>query len=383
MSQHRNFRLVFRVDSSAEIGLGHLMRCLALSAYLQECGAECHFIVRDHLGHGAALAVKQGVRVWMLPKQADSASKPDSLSDSRNVPDWLGASWESDAEETSIVLAQIGHVDFLVVDHYSIDIKWESRLRSSCGRIIVIDDLANRSHNCDVLIDQNLGRDESDYSVLVPSKCQVLVGPQYALLRPQFSKFRTRSLARRNPFQLKRLLVSLGGTDSGNVTGEVLAFLKLHETALSFEVIVVLGRGAPWVEEVREFAGTLSMNATVLTDVADMAGLIAECDAAIGAAGSSVWERCCLGIPTLMVVVASNQVEAAAALVKRNVVRCANDVKELPLKLRDFIDECTYSPDVLQQLSVTSATITDGLGCGRVAKEIGVQIIPGISCLEP
>jgi len=309
----------------------------------------------------------------MLPETEDGVSSavPDGM-DAEDFK-WLGASWESDAEATRTILAEVGPVDCLVVDHYAIDTRWESRVRTDCGRLVVIDDLANRAHACELLIDQNLGRRVSDYRDLVPPGCEVLVGPEFALLRPQFAELRSRTLARRDPFTLRRLLVSMGGTDAGNMTGKVLNFFKSEKSCNFLEIVVVLGRGAPWAEQIREIAHKLPMTVRVLVDVSDMATLISECDAAIGAAGSSSWERCCLGIPTLMVIAAENQIEAGAALSKQNAVRCANDAIELTVKLREFMDDCRDSPESIRQLGVASAAIIDGLGCGRVSEALGID----------
>src|SRR5690606_12034475 len=108
--------------------------------------------------------------------------------------------------------------DWLVADHYALDAKCELALINVVGRIMVIDDLANRPHECVLLLDQNLGRLESDYDDLLPENCQRLIGPHYALLRPEFAELRELSLKRRQPPKLKRILVFLGGVDRTNVT---------------------------------------------------------------------------------------------------------------------------------------------------------------------
>ena len=232
-------QIAFRTDASLDIGTGHVMRCLTLAALLQEAGATCRFICRDHPGNLIELIRTRGFEVQTLARQK---TVQDTESAQETYADWLGANWETDAQQTETALGDI-IVDWLVVDHYALDTGWEKQLRSTCRGLMVIDDLANRNHDCDLLLDQNLGRVASDYANLVPQNCALLIGPAYALLRPEFSAHRQASLARRNAANLKRLLITMGGVDKDNATGKILTALMHVELPLDCRITVVVAVG--------------------------------------------------------------------------------------------------------------------------------------------
>ena len=187
--------IVFRTDASLAIGTGHVMRCLTLADALRERGARSHFICRTHDGHLIEHIRAHGHQVSALPATA-STSMTSNTDNSTAHAHWLGVDWASDALDTLTVLQGL-RTDWLVVDHYALDARWEKKLRHGCQRLLVIDDLADRPHDCELLLDQNLGRLASDYDRSVPVSCTVLAGPQHALLRPEFADWRYRSLARR------------------------------------------------------------------------------------------------------------------------------------------------------------------------------------------
>lgn len=304
--------IVFRVDASLDMGTGHIMRCLTLADALQKAGHDCHFICREHEGNLLSAIRQHSFASTTLPMTAE---RDNSLAHSH----WLGAKQAQDAEQCIAWLADNPEfaVDWLIVDHYGLDKAWEQRLRPYAKRLMVIDDLADRPHDCDILLDQNLGREYSDYNGLVPTYCQRLISPQYALLRPEFAELREYSLQRRqvNP-QLKKLLISLGGVDKDNVTGQVLTALKGAELPRDIDITVVMGATAPHLADVQAKAKQLSWQTEVVVNVSNMAQRMADADLAIGAAGSTSWERCCLGLPTLMLVLADNQREIAQFLQK-------------------------------------------------------------------
>lgn len=168
-------QIVFRVDSATQIGSGHLMRCLTLATALREKGATCAFVCRSHPNNLIALLRQKGFTVYELPQGTEPRSSDD-----------LGVPLEVDAQQTQTLLEKLGQVDWLVVDHYGIDANWERFLRPWVKRIFVIDDLADRPHDCDVLLDQNYTHRQDRYDGLVPAHCSLLLGPQYALLRSEF-----------------------------------------------------------------------------------------------------------------------------------------------------------------------------------------------------
>lgn len=301
--------IAFRVDASLQMGSGHAMRCLTLAEVLKGRGATCVFISREHPGHLNAVIRRRGFEVLALPAGADSRD-PISLSPVGGPAHahWLGCDWAVDAEQTKGAMGK-DMVDWLVVDHYALDHRWERLLRDRCHQIMVIDDLADRVHDCDLLLDQNLGREVRDYDTLVPEQCVRLIGPRYALLRPDFAALRDHSLRRRAQPELRQLLITMGGVDQTNATGAALAALKDCLLPAGCRITVVLGGQAPWRAEVERLAACMPWPTEVAVAVDDMAQRMAESDLVIGAAGSTAWERCALGIPTLLVVLAPNQAQ--------------------------------------------------------------------------
>jgi UDP-2,4-diacetamido-2,4,6-trideoxy-beta-L-altropyranose hydrolase len=258
--------------------------------------------------------------------------------------------------------------DWLIVDHYALDIHWEEALRPYYSRLMVIDDLADRRHVCDLLLDQNLGRKPSDYERLIPESCMVLAGPQYALLRPEFAALREYSLMRREKPNLRNILITMGGVDQPNATCRVLEALNQCTLPSDCKIGVVMGDKAPWLEQVKASAAHLRWPAEVLVNISDMAQRMADCDLVIGAAGSTAWERCCLGVPTLMVVLADNQrfgAEALQGALAAKLLGNVSDIGQLPIIFTSIVTDAE-----LQSMGRMAARITDGLGATRVVDSL-------------
>ena len=372
-------RIVFRTDASLQMGSGHVMRCLTLADALKAKGADCHFISREHPGHLLEVIRHRGYKVNSLLAQV-----PHGLSAIKNIVKkssilqqepahaaWLGSTWQTDAQETAPILASL-QPDWLVVDHYALDQRWEEALTPHYRRLLVIDDLADRPHRCDLLLNQNLGSRPEHYAHWVPAHCQVLTGPHYALLRPEFAALRSYSLQRRQAQPvLRQLLITMGGVDQPNATGQVLQALKTCALAADCRITVVMGLTAPWLQNVRELASQMPWPTEVVVNVNDMAQRMADSDLAIGAAGSTSWERCCLGLPTLMVVLAENQQAAAQALEGAHAARLIGDVSDiatqLPLAVRKLINS-----DCQSRMSLAASAITDGQGTEKILNAMGV-----------
>ena len=354
--------VAFRVDASLQMGTGHVMRCLTLADVLRERGASCTFVSRPHPGHLLALVVRRGHQALVLPALQEGAEFKRNGTAHEH---WLGTDWATDAKDTQQTLsAHMGGqpVDWLVVDHYALDARWEEALRPQAHRIMAIDDLADRPHACDLLLDQNLGRSKQDYDGLLKGKTTTLVGPHYALLRPEFAALRAHSLARRqsNP-QLRRLLITMGGVDKDNATGQVLAAVQ-NSNLLPTGVLVtvVMGPHAPWLAQVQAQATQMPWPNEVLVGVENMAQLMAESDLAIGAAGSTSWERCCLGVPTIQVALAQNQIAIAQGLSRVGAALMLPGqaiAQTLPGLIGTFA-----SADQLYAVSLAASGVTDGQG---------------------
>jgi UDP-2,4-diacetamido-2,4,6-trideoxy-beta-L-altropyranose hydrolase len=366
---HRK-KVCFRVDASLDMGSGHVMRCLTLADALKRQGSECFFICRDHLGNMANTIISRGHNIHMLSLDGVKSKNEESNEQPKLAhAQWLGCAWQTDAEQAFSYIQQL-KPQWLVVDNYALDSRWEQKLRKVCDRILVIDDLADRQHDCDLLLDQTYGQDTKLYRPLVPSSCKLLIGSEYALLRPEFAKLRDYSLNRRTQTDLNKILISMGGVDKDNATGEVLEVLKHCVLPDDCEVTVVMGMDAPWLELVKKKASSLPWKTSVVENVEYMAQLMADSDLAIGAAGSTSWERCALGLPSVIVVLADNQEKVATELGVIDAVRCIDSIAQVAIELPVIIDDINRNVRLLAQLSKRSRVVVDGLGVDKVIKSI-------------
>jgi UDP-2,4-diacetamido-2,4,6-trideoxy-beta-L-altropyranose hydrolase len=356
-------KVAFRTDASIQIGTGHVMRCLTLADALAARGGQCMFICREHAGNLIEHIRSKGHAVYSLPLSDEADADLAHCA-------WLGATQEQDAKACVPLLGDL-QPDWLVVDHYALDIRWESALAKYCSQLMVIDDLADRSHACNMLLDQTFGRDAKDYRPLVPKDCMLLCGSSYALLRPEFEALRPYSLKRRTQPKLKHLLITMGGVDKDNVTAQVLNALRTCALPADCEITVVMGAMAPWLVDVQEHAQTMPWSTAVRVGVCNMAQLMADSDLAIGAAGSTSWERCCLGVPTIMIVLAENQANVAVGLERAGAARVVrlNDVSTS--KMAMSITELCNSPADLNRMSHAASTVVNGQGLGQVVRRLG------------
>lgn len=315
-----------RTDASHQIGTGHVMRCLTLARVLRERGAECRFICREHLGHLLGLIREQGFDAVGLPCEPGEWFCPDQATEPLLAhAQWLGTDWRADAEATRDALGDTA-VDWLVVDHYALDKRWETTLRPCCRKLLVIDDLADREHDCDLLLDQNLVADmESRYDGKVPEHCGRLLGPQYALLQSEYAAMHPRTPPREDPVQ--RVLIYFGGADTKNLTGRAIAaFVSLQREDIELDVVInPRSLHADAVREQVRGQPNMSLHEAVPT----LAPLMAKADLAIGAGGATTWERCCLGLPAVVITIAENQKAVARELAQRGLIRWFGDANEV------------------------------------------------------
>lgn len=360
LGKPRPMHIALRTDASLQIGTGHVMRCLTLADALREYGAECTFICRPHPGHLLELIAQRGHLAVALPAPSTGSAQTPAVPAHAA---WLGTDWETDAQDTRQALGDKVW-DWLVVDHYALERSWEQVVRPVCQRLMAIDDLADRPHDCDLLLDQNLGRTAEDYLGLLNPHTITLIGPRYALLRPEFAKLRAQSLARRAEPQLKHLLITMGGVDKDNATGRVLDALKDCPLPPGLHVTVVMGPHAPWLRQVVAQAAAMPCLTHVLVGVNNMAQLMADSDLAIGAAGCTAWERCALGLPSLVLVLAENQKACSTALQTSEAAIAMQGSADIQWFFSNSIrsDRRLFQ---LQQLSSAAAKVTDGNGVSR------------------
>jgi len=350
-------KVFFRVDASLKMGTGHVMRCLTLAQVLKENSANVEFICRKHEGNLIDKIHSSGFNVHEL-EMLEEIEVGNKLAHSH----WLGATQKQDADDC-IGILKAEKSDWLIVDHYTLDEQWQKRLKPYYEKLMVIDDLADRKHWCNILLDQTFGRQQEDYSALTPEGCELLLGSQYALLRPEFSKWRAYSLERRSKPKFKQLLINMGGVDVHNVTENILEELKTCNLPNDINIIVVMGGLTPHLESVKSKVNALPYKTEVKVDVDNMAEIMANSDIAIGAAGSTTWERCCLGLPTIQVVIAENQNTIAKSLARNNAIKLLQDIKELSRTISDVTSWMTSVSDIARQIS-------DGSGVMRVVNVI-------------
>jgi UDP-2,4-diacetamido-2,4,6-trideoxy-beta-L-altropyranose hydrolase len=359
-------KVFLRVDSSTEMGSGHLMRCLTLGNQLRKGGAAVAFISRDLPGNMGEFVAAQGFPVHRL----SAPGKIREVSDSP-IPHahWLGVDWQEDAEETAAILAQSeGGIDWLIVDHYALDRQWEAGMRIYARKIMVIDDLADRNHDCDLLLDQNLyDHFESRYDRLVPPHCQRLLGPDYALLRPEFSA--ARQTMRVRDGRIKRILIFFGGGDPSNETTKALkAMTRLNRPDIAVDVVV--GGANPYKKQIQRLIGTLP-KATYHCQITNMAELMRAADLAIGGGGTTIWERCCLGLPSIVISVAANQVLASKTMAAAGHHLYLGRSNQVTVEaINRQLQALLQNGDWLSRLSKNSSKIVEGLGVERVRKQI-------------
>lgn len=290
----------FRVDSSNLIGSGHLMRCLTLAQRYRKDGHSVAFVCRALEGNLASLVKKQDFQLHML----SAAEKDETLT---GYDKWLTVTQERDAAETVALIQKMGKVNRLVVDSYAIDETWEKIVRPCTNEIFVIDDLANRRHDCDILLDQNYYLNKYErYMGLVPEHCKMLLGPKYALLRDEFYKAKEKRKPRDG--QLHTILVFYGGVDATDETSKAikaLTSLKSNGELSQVEVAVIVGASNVRKDDIANLCHKLGFR--YLCQVNNMAELMAEADLMLGAGGSTTWERCFLGLPAIVTAVAENQ----------------------------------------------------------------------------
>ena len=301
-------KVVIRADASTLIGSGHVMRCLTLAQRLRkEQNAKVIFIMRKLLGNLIDVVRKQSFAVLVLPP----ADQDYELED---YGLWLTVPMEVDAQQTIKVLQHYLQehgcdvVDRLIVDSYALDEQWERMLHPYCKEIMVIDDLANRRHECDILLDQNfyLNKDVR-YAGLVPEHCKMLLGPEHALLREEF--YEAKKHLRKRDGNIKNILVFYGGSDLTNETEKAIkALVQLHDEGYSFMADIITGVSNSCREKIEKICSKYQFF-HYYCQVSNMAEFMNKADLMLGAGGSTTWERLYMELPVLVTAVAENQIQ--------------------------------------------------------------------------
>ena len=365
--------VVFRADASRTMGSGHIMRCLTLADALRDRGAAALFVCREHDGHLCELIRERGFAVSRLPLRGRVPLVEDGLA----YAAWLGGSWQDDAEGTRAALDAWGRTpEWLVVDHYALDHRWQRTLRPGVGHIMAIDDLADRAHDCDLLLDQNLVSEmESRYTGKTPAGCALLLGPAYALLQPIYAELRERTAPRHGP--VRRLFVFFGAGDREDLTGRSLrAFLSLGR--LDIAVDVVLSAGSRHEDEIRRHVEPWP-NIHIHAGLPTLAPLMAGADLAIGASGATSWERLCLGLPSIVITLAENQIPIAKELQARGLAEWLGDAEDVTTAdLTAALQRWTVA-DLEPAKSENGMNVVTGRGTARIIDAMSERSGPHVT----
>ena len=342
------------------------MRCLTLADKLREQGNSVRFICRDLKGNLGHLAKGKGFELHYLPAPEDEYKvRPDDCAHGA----WLEIGWEDDAEQTSSIMEEYDiKPELLIIDHYALDYRFERNLRPFVEYIMVIDDLADRKHDCDILLDQNLQpKMLTRYNGLVPESCLKLLGPQYALLRPEFGEERKRMKPRDG--KVERMLVFFGGIDKDNVTAMALnALTQMNLDGIAIDVVI--GGNNPHRSEIEKIIQKMRM-VSLHCQVANFAHLMAEADLALCASGTTTWERCALGLPTLMISVADNQVTASVACHEAGVAQYLGKFGDVTAgTIIKSLADMLANPGKIREMRKKAQELVDAEGCVRVSEII-------------
>lgn len=356
-------RVAFRVDASVVIGAGHVMRCLTLADELVRCGASVHFVTRAHAGHLAELIVARGFPCILLAPPVVGAVTSSTLAHAA----WLGVSQAQDAEETAAAVAEAGveSFDWWVVDHYALDQDWALASRRLVRRMLVIDDLADRDHVCDLLLDQNL-QAPGRYRKRLPHGGRTLLGPSFALLRNEFVE--ARRVVRDRDGSVRRILITFGGSDIDDLTGRALEAAGWLDETIAIDVVMGVnysGRGRI------EAMCARRNNLRCYSNVSNMAALMNDADLALGAGGVTTWERACLGLPSMVVTIAENQRPIVRSAAQRGLLRWIGDASQVTADvIADHLRWALDNPAALLSQSRCGRELVDGAGAGRVVEEM-------------
>jgi UDP-2,4-diacetamido-2,4,6-trideoxy-beta-L-altropyranose hydrolase len=343
--------IAFRADASDVIGNGHVMRCVTLANTLAERGERCHFICRSLTEPAKSAILDGGHQLHALP---EARGKND-----RTMPhaDWLAVAWQADAAETKSIVAVQG-CDWLVIDHYGIDVAWEQVLRHDGLKLAVIDDLADRHHVCDVLIDQNLyAEPHLRYDGLVPETARKLLGPRYALLRKEFG---TGALAK---LEGANVLVAFSGADPLHLTVMTLHALDEHR-----DVTVVANSQNTDIEMISAIC--VEAGWALHVDSNDIADIMQKASMAIGAGGGMVWERAAFGLPSAAVIVADNQRQQVLNAEVAGMVLALDGTTLTMQKLAASLSHILGNTELRKSMSDTCRRIVDGKGRLRVLERL-------------
>ncbi len=349
-------RIAIRVDASAQIGTGHVKRSLSLAEALRKLGAEVRFVTRALGIDSVGMIAAEGFEHTVLLAPPGSVFTPDPT-----VPhsEWAEVSLERDVTGTCEALADFAP-EWVVLDSYAFDARWHDAVRERLGcKIAQIDDLADRTLACDLLVDHTFAPDHrAKYAEVLPCASRLLGGPRYGLLGPTYADAPRYELSE----EVRSIGIFMGGVDAG---GHSLGVLNaLDAIGFEGETEIVATSANPRLGDLRERI-IARANTSLSLDLPDLAAFFARHDLQVGAGGGASWERCCIGVPTLLVVVAPNQMSVAPLLAEAGIAAFAPNPspETLASHLKELIDDAPER----KSLAEKSRKLVDGLGATRAA----------------
>jgi len=343
LEAHSIKRALFYANASTRIGVGHLVRCMTLASSLVKLGWKCEFICKSDVMTFEIARNKPSFDFHFLNNDYDRLEQIKKIC----------------AKDT----------DLFVIDDYEVDIKYENYCRDLVKRLLVIEDSPLRKHNTDYLLDQTYDRKPNDYKNIVSSDCCLLLGSKYILLRDEFrlarSKNSNKSKIKSN---INNILVAISSTDPLNFTSTVIH--AIAESGLDVTTNIIIANNAIHLSKIKEEIRNLPcvINLYVDIDANRVSELIMEADIGVGSGGISIWERCCLGLPMIVVLTADNQRHVIDNLAKNNVIKYLGYAKDVNIeKIKKSIVMLNNDFNQRLKISKNSFDICDGKGSERVA----------------
>lgn len=346
-----------RVDGNIEIGVGHVLRCLTLAEKLVDFGIHSVFYTRN-ISPNLYRKISKKFKTVRLTRLDNSFKPVDEHSK------WLGTSQSNDAHEFIDITSNLD-IKFIIVDHYGLNEEWEFIVSARHQRLIVLDDLANRSHTCDILIDQSIGLKGNEYEELVSENCVTLLGPSYSLLNKNF-ELQTKAFVGKK----YSLLINFGGADKDNYTLHVAKLLEGSSLPSALTIKIVVGKDYPFFNELGTFVECSRFRIKLTRDSQNMAREIAECKFSIGAGGVSLLERSSLGVPSILYSIADNQLHICEEYARQNLGSFIKkesyyDVEVLASAVCELLEDAN-----LKQKTDANTLLVDPFGANRVVSSI-------------
>jgi UDP-2,4-diacetamido-2,4,6-trideoxy-beta-L-altropyranose hydrolase len=352
-------RVLIRSDASPTIGSGHIARLLPLARTLRKQGSHVAFACRLLPGHRLDALAGEGFETFALPDRYPDEDPQQAIESM--LP------WQADIDALAQALEDQPSFDWIIVDHYGLDHRWQSAARRWAPRIAVVDDLATRTYDADLLLNQNLSGTPEAYASLLPRDCQTLLGPRFAMLRDEFS-----CAAIGIKPQAKRVLVNFGGFDAAMQTHHaMLAMADFHELEVDF----VAGADNPAWEQMQALVADRP-NWRLHSFVSDFYRLMTEADLFVGAGGGTSWERAVLGLPTICIAVSNNQQANGDVMAAAGAHVYLGPREQVSVEqLRQAVGFVTDNQGLRQSLAEHSRRLVDGRGAQRVAAALAGAVL--------